>query len=926
MSYINSMTNKMKITRGKDIEKDPVEKYQHLMQEYDAMKASFEKEIAELKLIVKKVSNSEEKFRKAFITTPDSININRLEDGMYVSINKGFSRISGYAEEEVIGKTSIELNIWANPDDRDKLVKELRKKGEVENLETEFLMKNGTIRNGIMSASIIDLEGVPHILSVTRDITEIKNASIALQKSENRYRALIELAADGILLGSNDGTIIGANTYFLKLSGRSLDQLLGKNIDILFSDIDLKNIPFRYDLLRNGKTVINERQLLKTDGNKISVEMHTKMMPDGTYQSIFHDITNRKEAEKALRESEEWFRNLFEQSTDGIFYLTFDGNIITVNKSFADMHGYAIDEVMKMNIMDIGSDKINMFPAERLLQLINGESLKFEVEHFHKDGHRVQMEVTARKITMGSKDYIMASHRDITLRNRTYAALRESEEKLQSIFRVAPVGIGLVVERVFMEVNDTFCKLTGYSRDELIGNSSEMIYLSKNEFDYVGAEKYKQISETGTGTVETKLKSKDGRTIDVIISSSPIDKNDMSKGITFTVLDITERIIAAETMKLAKEKAEASDKLKTTFLNNISHEVRTPLNGILGFAEIMSHADLSEHEKKESLSMLHESNDRLLNTINNYVDTSLIVSGNLSVNKKDFSPDLILNQLYAKYKNICSVKNLELSLQPAINSEKILINSDPDLLIKVLSHLMNNALKFTERGIIRIGFDLIPGKLKFFVSDTGKGIGNESIKIIFDQFVKGDEESALNMEGSGLGLSIAKGIVELLGEEIQVVSEIGKGSVFSFTVPYLDAIIKRPSTTLENNRKDTKINPVILIAEDDEANFYYINALLKHEFPSTVIHAIDGIEAEQKLIENPDIDLVLMDLKMPGLSGFEATRRIKAINKGIPIIAITAYAMPGDDKRAYEAGCDGYIAKPVNKSLLLEKIREFIKR
>jgi len=243
---------------------------------------------------------SEEKFRKAFVTSPDSININRIEDGMYVSINKGFTKITGYTEEEVLGKTSIELNLWVDHADREKLVSILREKGEVQNFETRFQMKNGHIVDGIMSATIIDLDGIPHILSISRDITQRKLMENNLKKSELRYRELIELAPDGILLGTHDGKISGANTNMLKIAGRKLDELIGVDIAVLFSKDELSKVPLRYDLLQQKLPVTNERLILRPDNSTVPVEMHTLMMPDGTYQSFIHDISERKKAEDEI--------------------------------------------------------------------------------------------------------------------------------------------------------------------------------------------------------------------------------------------------------------------------------------------------------------------------------------------------------------------------------------------------------------------------------------------------------------------------------------------------------------------------------------------------------------------------------------------------------------------------------------------------
>jgi PAS domain S-box-containing protein len=874
----------------------------------------------------KKLLSTDEKFNKVFYTSPDSININRLEDGMYISINRGFTKMSGYSEEEVIGKTSLDLNIWAIPEDRDKLVKGLKEKGEVENLETIFIRKNRSFMNGVMSAVIIELDDIPHILSITRDITDQKEAEIALKKSENKYRELIELAADGILIGSSNGIITGANTYILSLTGRTLAGLLGIHIKELFQPESLILSPLRFDLLQKGETVINERNILRPDKSIVPIEMHTKMMPDGTYQSIFHDISELR---------------------------------------------------------------------------------------------------------------------------KTVTALRKSEEKLQSIIRVAPVGIGLVVNRILMELNDEFCSLIGYSRNELIGKSSEILYPSREEYERVGRDKYGQIAAKGTGSIESVFKCKDNRLIHVILNSTPLDRNDHSKGVTFIVLDITERkkaelaiiesekryrelflnnpvptyildtetlefvevndacidnygysldefahmtlkdlrlpedqpsllqslkeigdkdlhlpavyhlrkngevfpveinshalpqkdgrrtrlvlatdiserIKVAEQMKIAKEKAEASDKLKTSFLNNISHEVRTPVNGIIGFAELILQENLSAADKKEAVTMVHESCNRLIRTITNYMDISLLTSGSMSINTRGFDLSILLFDLYNKFNPSCSVRQLDLILEMPENEENVYLESDPEILEKILSHFLDNAVKFTDSGTIRFGYAIKEKNLEFYVKDSGPGIPEKSLTRIFNRFVKEDNGSARISEGSGLGLAIAKGMAEIAGGIVHVVSNQGEGSAFFLNMPLSEKHFDSSSDKHKKTNYITTEKNTILIAEDDEINFFYLNALLSRETDSKIIRAENGRYAVETFKANKDIKLILMDIKMPEIDGIEATRIIKLLNPNIPIIAVTAYAMAGDEEKVLAAGCDGYLSKPISKELLLKKISEFV--
>jgi CheY-like chemotaxis protein/anti-sigma regulatory factor (Ser/Thr protein kinase) len=306
------------------------------------------------------------------------------------------------------------------------------------------------------------------------------------------------------------------------------------------------------------------------------------------------------------------------------------------------------------------------------------------------------------------------------------------------------------------------------------------------------------------------------------------------------------------------------------------------------------------------------------------MDISLITSGTITLHKTDFSPGQVLREIFAKNKMLCSFKNLDLSLKVPEQAEKIYIHSDPDILRKTVLHLLNNAIKFTEKGSIAYGYTIRKNELEFYVKDTGIGIGEESLRSVFEHFVKEDRESLNMSEGSGLGLTISKGLVELLGGEIRVESETGKGSAFFFTIPNDRKPENQTKIPAAGRQKKSLKNNSILVAEDDETNFYYLNTLLKQNTSAIIFHALNGEEAIEMFLQNPDIGLILMDIKMPVMDGLEATRRLKIINPDIPVIAITAYAMAGDEARIFDGGCDSYLTKPINKKLLLDKMAEYI--
>ena len=373
-------------------------------------------------------------------------------------------------------------------------------------------------------------------------------------------------------------------------------------------------------------------------------------------------------------------------------------------------------------------------------------------------------------------------------------------------------------------------------------------------------------------------------------------------------------------LNLAKEKAEASDRLKTSFINNISHEIRTPLNGILGFGQILADHDLEEEEKNRYLYILNESSERLINTVTNFLEISMITSGNQEFEKKEFLPETIISDVAKHFQPACDNKKLNLIIEQSADLQDTLIYSDRELLFKIFRHLMDNALKFTAAGSIVIGCKRRGNDLVFSVQDTGKGITDVGKNVIFNSFSQEDNSYTRGYEGCGLGLTISKGLVELLGGSIWVESAVEVGSTFFFTIPIQggENISKAEVFQSEN---DSEIK-TILVAEDDEINFLFINILLRSE-TIRILHARDGQEAIDLCRIHPNISAALIDLKMPFVDGFEASRQIKAMDSSIPILAITAYTSSEDKQRALDAGCDEFITKPVNKEQLTEKLAKY---
>ncbi len=373
-------------------------------------------------------------------------------------------------------------------------------------------------------------------------------------------------------------------------------------------------------------------------------------------------------------------------------------------------------------------------------------------------------------------------------------------------------------------------------------------------------------------------------------------------------------------MKEAFDKADAGDRLKTAFINNISHEIRTPLNGILGFTEMTLNPETTPEEHEQFFSVIKKSSDRLLNTINSYMDISLLVSGTLEIIRRPSNIDKLLNEIYKDFSENAALKNIELTLLKPNFDDPLILKTDIEKLRKILVHLLDNAFKFTQKGTIAFGYEMNDTEMIFTISDTGTGIKPEALNIIFNAFMQADVSSTRGYEGSGLGLTIANGLIILLGGILHIDTERGKGSKFYFTLPFSENPVLTPQKVIETPKPQEQANkPIILVAEDDDSNFKYIEIVLLYA-NYKVKRAENGFEAVDICRRNPDISLILMDIKMPLMDGFEATRQIRGFMPNIPIIALTAHVTPEDENKAITSGCNEYVTKPVSKTKLLEII------
>jgi PAS domain S-box-containing protein len=507
--------------------------------------------------------------------------------------------------------------------------------------------------------------------------------------------------------------------------------------------------------------------------------------------------------------------------------------------------------------------------------------------------------------------------------------IRESEIKQRRIIESSPDGL-LVTDHsgMIIDHNTSIVNMLRIKNDQL-RNSSFLDFINPLELERV-SEIFLETTRAGyQKNKEIQMIRVDGSEFYAEISMGLIQNSENSlESFVIIIEDITERINYESNLKIAKEKAEESDRLKSSFLSNMSHEIRTPMNAIIGFAELLSQNNLNEKDRKEFISHINQGSETLLNLIDDIIDISKIEAGQIRLNNIAFKLSSVFSELHTLFIKNQKKQNREIltfkidhnGFDPEIN-----IISDAFRLKQILINLISNAFKFTEKGEVRFGIKSIDNEhISFYVKDTGIGIQKEKQQLIFDRFRQGFESKTKFYGGTGLGLAISKHLVELLGGEIKVISEPEKGSEFIFSMKYKKSGEEvKPKVKIAVNILHDWKNKTILVAEDEPSNYLLINEILK-DTEVNLIWAKDGREVVNLFKEHQDVDLILMDVQMPVINGYLATKEIKDIRKDVPVIAQTAYAMAGEREKSISAGCDDYLSKPIKPRDLIAAVARFL--
>ncbi|KUO67868.1 MAG: hypothetical protein APF83_10810 [Lutibacter sp. BRH_c52] len=536
---------------------------------------------------------------------------------------------------------------------------------------------------------------------------------------------------------------------------------------------------------------------------------------------------------------------------------------------------------------------------------------------------------TSELLLKQRSDEIEAQNEELQLAK---TKVEENELFLNTIFDHIPnlIFVKNAEDLRFVIFNKAGEQFMGTTRSELIGKN-DYDFFPKEEADFFTMKDREVLnSDNPLMIVEEVLNTETGIKILYTKKIAIRDKKGNVKYLLGISEDITAKKEIEKQLIAAKERAEQSDRLKSAFLANMSHEIRTPMNGILGFADLLKATDLSGEKQQKYIDIIQKSGVRMLNIINDIVDISKIEAGLMQVDIKNSNINEQIEFIYTFFKPEVEAKGLQFIIGNTLPEIEANIKTDREKLFAILTNLIKNAIKFTNKGTIEFGYHLIKDngtdKLKFYVKDTGIGILKDKQEAIFERFIQADISNLMVLQGTGLGLAITKAYVEILGGKIWVESEEGIGSTFYFTIPSnieMEAAfeIKKDKGSLDKGNPAEKLK--ILIAEDDEPSAMLISMTVEG-LSSEIIKAENGSEAVNICRNNPDLDLILMDIQLPEMNGYEATIQIRQFNKDVVIIAQSAYALSHDRQKAIDAGCNDYIAKPFLKDDLLALIQKHL--
>ena len=920
-----------------------INEIQELKQEVASLKSRLEINLLESNQNFEALQKSEEKFQLLFNKAP--LGYQSLDfEGCFIEVNQQWLDTLGYEQEEVIGKWFGDFLTPAYQEGFRNRFPKFKAQGHIHS-EFEMFRKNGEIIFIAFEGKIgYDLNGeFKQTHCILQDITENKKIEKALRESEERYALIIDASEQGIWDWNVETNEVFYSEQWKKLIGYEKHEL--KNEFKTWVEL------LHPDEKENCQNAINSYINQPIEHFKLEFRFRHK---DGTYRWIHSKASSQKNNEGKLirmfgihtditerKNAEAIFKDIIEKNPMSIQILDMEGYLIQVNSAHTKLFG--VKPPSDYSVLK-DTQLLSFGFSEFFERIKNGEVVYFPDTYYNV--HDVDLSfpdspawIKALGFTLndnnGIPNKIVLMHENITER-------KNAEALLNDIIENNPMSIQIVDKKGYtLRVNPTFLELFGSIPppqfsifDDLKSKSPDM----ENLVSHVINGEIVHLPDIYFNAHDAVAEAQD---IPLWIRALIFPLKDSAgkpERFVFMHENFTERKYAEQELVIAKNHAEESDRLKSAFLANMSHEIRTPMNGILGFAEVLRNPDLSGEQQQKYLGIIEKSGARMLNIINDIIDISKIEAGLMKVSLSESNINEQIEYIYTFFKPEVEAKGLQLFYNNALAAKDAIILTDREKIFAILTNLVKNAIKYTHNGSIEFGYNLIKAnshteqsnisELLFFVKDTGIGIPKDRHQAVFERFIQADISDKRAYQGAGLGLSITKAYIELLGGKIWMESQEGIGSCFNFTIPFTqEQKVKTNTDTITSSKDEASQikNLKILIADDDEVSRMLISMVIK-KFCKEIMTVETGLDALEVCRNNPDLDLIIMDVKMPEMDGYEATKKIREFNTDVIIIIQSAYALSGEKENANVAGCNDYISKPFTSASLAELINKYLNK
>jgi PAS domain S-box-containing protein len=881
---------------------------------------------------------NEEKFRLAFHTSPDSINLNRLADGMFIDINEGFTKLTGYTRADAIGKSSVELGVWCSPEERSRMVDTLLRDGGVENFEARFRRRNGEIGIGLMSARVLTVDGEQVILSITRDITERKRLHEALVESVEQYRAIFENALEGFFQSTPEGRFVRVNRALARMCGYdSPEEMIAAVTDIGLQHYGSPAERDKFADILNARGVVEnfEHTARRKDGSTFWVSVSARAVKDADGRTLYYegshiDVDERKRTEQRLLDATEQYRSLFDTSTNAILIRDRSGVITMANQAAVSLLGARREEALLgrtylefvhpedqplsasriRRIFEIAADpgsvtpqdEVTIRPREHRMVTLGGDAIEVESTGvaFHHKG----------------EFFIQGIFRDITDRRRAEQKLRETEKKYRELAESLPqVIFEIDTQGNLIYLNQKGYELFGYTPEDLAGGFNVLDAFVTEDRERVARNIALNLQGQRSGKSEYTVTCKDGTTIPVEIHAERVLRDERSVGIRGVLLDLTPARRAQEERERLETQLQQAQKMEAigALAGGIAHDFNNILSAIIGYTELAMLNEGAEHcqaELKQALLAANRARD--------LIKQILAFSRQTDEERMPIRVGLVVKEC-VKFLRATIPSTIEIRTRIDEKAGTVLANSVE--LHQIIMNLCTNALHaIGERsGTLEITVDetqidearkqgavgLDAGRyVRVSVRDTGGGIPPEIMGKIFDPYFTTKAKGV----GTGLGLAVVHGIVRKSGGAIQVESVPGQGSTFHILLPR----VEQPSAT--------RVEPIgvpvggteRILFVDDEMMLAGIGQQMLKKLGYDVVARTSPVEALELFKAKPDhFDLVVTDQTMPGMTGDALARELMRIRPGLPVIICTGYSQSIDERRAAEMGIRGFVMKPI---------------